>query len=449
MCDTFAALPGHTRSGHLIFGKNSDREPNEAQAILRMPAAQHPEKEVRCTYISIPQVRETFEVLLSKPFQIWGAEMGVNEHGLVIGNEAVFTRVKLAKKNAGLTGMDLLRLALERCKTAEQALETIISLLAAYGQDACGGYQNRNFFYSNSFLIADLHGAWVLETAGSHWAAQKVKAGFRSISNVLTITTDYDFLSKGAIDFAQQKGRLKRGEDFSFKKVFSDWFYTTMGRGAKRQNASTAMGNACAGAFDLPAAMEILSTHHPRGEDFRPAKCSTASICMHATGPANPSNTTGSMVAEIRQDGPITVWLTGTSMPCLSVWKPFFFPAGGGRSILPGNDGWVLPGPTPDKSLWWQAEWVHREIQRNYHKGLEVVKSGRQALQQKLLMRAAQLTAGPLTPTLMDELSNQALAEYLDLLAEWRKTFATERFQERSFNLFYRIFQQKINKVFR
>ncbi len=449
MCDTFAALPGHTCSGHLIFGKNSDREPNEAQAILRVPATEQPEKRVRCTYISIPQVRHTFEVVLSKPFQMWGAEMGVNEHGLVIGNEAVFTRIKFARKNTGLTGMDMLRLALERCKTAEQAIETITSLLAAHGQDACGGYQNRNFFYSNSFLIADLREAWVLETAGGHWAAQKVKSGFRSISNILTITTEYDFLSAGTVDFAQQKGWLKRGEDFSFKKALSDWFYTTMGRGGRRQSASTEMGKACAGVFDLQTAMEILSAHQPPGEEFLPAKCSTASICMHATGLANPSNTTGSMVAEIRQGGPHTVWLTGTSMPCLSVWKPFFFPAGGGRSILPGNNGWELPGATPDDSLWWQAERLHREIRKDYPEGARVIKNGRQALQQKLLTAAGQITAGQTTPSIWDDLSNNALAEYLDLLGEWKEKLPAGRLPERSFNLFYRIFQRKINKVFR
>ena len=59
----------------------------------------------------------TNAVLLGKPYWIWGAEMGANAHGVVIGNEAVFTRVP-HEKQPGLIGMDLLRLGLERADTA-------------------------------------------------------------------------------------------------------------------------------------------------------------------------------------------------------------------------------------------------------------------------------------------------------------------------------------------
>jgi len=33
MCDTFVALPSAAGGSGVIFGKNSDREPNEAQAL--------------------------------------------------------------------------------------------------------------------------------------------------------------------------------------------------------------------------------------------------------------------------------------------------------------------------------------------------------------------------------------------------------------------------------
>lgn len=190
MCDTLVALPHVTRSGALILGKNSDREPLEAQAICHFPRKIHEEKTLQCTYLSIPQAELTHEVILSKPFQMWGAEMGANEHGVVIGNEAVFTNVKFDKKQVGLTGMDLLRLGLERGKTAKEALQLIIELLLRYGQNACGGYQNRNFYYHNSFLIADSEKAYILETAGKSWAYRAVES-IGSISNGLTIEEDY------------------------------------------------------------------------------------------------------------------------------------------------------------------------------------------------------------------------------------------------------------------
>ena len=99
MCDTVVATSDVTADGETLFGKNSDRDPNEAQGICFIPAADHaPDSVVKCTYIEVPQAAHTHAVLLSKPFWMWGAEMGVNEHNLVIGNEAVFTKVPYEKE---------------------------------------------------------------------------------------------------------------------------------------------------------------------------------------------------------------------------------------------------------------------------------------------------------------------------------------------------------------
>ncbi len=111
MCDTVVALGNVTRDHQVYFAKNSDRDVNEAQYLEIVDAAEHAAGEkVKCTYIEIPQAAHTNRVLLSKPYWMWGAEMGVNEHGLAIGNEAVFTRLKPGKE-PGLIGMDILRLA--------------------------------------------------------------------------------------------------------------------------------------------------------------------------------------------------------------------------------------------------------------------------------------------------------------------------------------------------
>jgi len=239
MCDTFVALGNATQDGSLIFGKNSDREPNEAQELILIPHSKHEENtQVACTYIHIPQVPETNAVLLSKPFWIWGAEMGANEHGVVIGNEAVFTKVPY-QKDPGLIGMDFIRLALERASSAEDALDVIVELLETYGQGGNCGFSHK-MFYHNGFLIADRNEAWVFETAGKHWAAEKVK-DVRSISNVISIRSHWNRASDDLVSYAVQQGWCKNKDDFDFSRCYSDLIFTTFAAGRHRSGRTMTM----------------------------------------------------------------------------------------------------------------------------------------------------------------------------------------------------------------
>lgn len=121
MCDILIATPRATKENIMIFAKNSDRDPNEAQIIEFIPRQKHVENKVKLTYVEFPQVEETYAVILSRPWWMYGAEMGVNEFGLTIGNTAVFTKEK--REKVGILGMDIIRLALERAKSSKEALE--------------------------------------------------------------------------------------------------------------------------------------------------------------------------------------------------------------------------------------------------------------------------------------------------------------------------------------
>lgn len=67
------------------------------------------------------------------------------------------------------------RLGLERADTAEKAVDVITELLEQYGQGGSCMEDECGFTYHNSFLISDRTEAWLLETSGKHWAAERVK----------------------------------------------------------------------------------------------------------------------------------------------------------------------------------------------------------------------------------------------------------------------------------
>jgi dipeptidase len=438
MCDTFIALPSATQNNSLIFGKNSDREPNEAQAIVRFPRLKHIEKTVRCTYIDVPQVEETFEVILSKPFWMWGAEMGVNEYGVTIGNEAVFTKVKFQKSIQGLTGMDLLRLALERSKNANEALICVTDLLKIYGQDACGGYQNRNFFYHNSFIIADKEEAWILETAGNKWVAKNIKH-FGSISNGLTIGEDYDLISENAIDFAKEKGWYKTG-NFNFMKAYSDPLMSWASGCKIRQKATMQGGNQ--EGFSIKSAIGILSSHHISEHKFAPHKANTSDICMHTTGKLNPSHTVGSMIVEIRKDKPVTVWLTGTSNPCLSIYKPFFL---GENGVL--NETNQVPDVKFDrKTMWWISERLYRLGNLNYPNLKNIISEDKSKLQNEFIEEERKLFANNSPENTLQEFSKNCFQSSFKALIDWNNKASKLAWRPTAWNPFYYFLWRRLNK---
>ncbi len=351
MCDTMVALGNSTLDGSVLFAKNSDRQPNEPLLIIKVPRKKHNLKEnkyLQATYIEIPQVEETHEVTLLKPAWIWGCEMGWNEFGLNIGNEAVFTKEKHGKDS--LIGMDMVRLALERSKTAWEGLNIIIDLLAKYGQGGNCGYE-KPFTYHNSFLLADPNSAWLLETAGKFWAAKKID-DVCCISNALTIGDDMDRCHPDLIDYAIDKGWCKTKEDFSFARCYTNKLITRFSGAKERRGACETALKEKIGEITPELLKKVLRSHHPEIKGKLYCKGSVKSVCMHAGGLVG-DHTTGSYVARLTEDQ-CTYWVTGASLPCLSVFKP----------LWPNEDMPIFNEKQEKKALdyWLRREKLHRRI---------------------------------------------------------------------------------------
>ncbi len=316
MCDTFVALKSSTKTGNVIFGKNSDRPQSEVQLITYAPKKINIEDEqVKCTHISIPQVSETAAILLSQPYWMWGAEMGVNEYSVAIGNEAVYSKEPL--RSEGLLGMDLLRLGLERSKTAGEAMEIITQLLEQHRQGGNCGEGEQSWSYHNSFIMADPDNAYVLDTADKWWVAEVVQ-GVRSISNNLSIRGKGDYRRDGIIDHAIQKGYCKDEDDFDFAKIFSDPQIPDVFPPNSRDRCSLRMLNENKGGISVSNMMNFLREHD-------------VGICMHGA-----FQSTGSQVSELRDDDRSIHWFTGGTIPCLNLFKPYVFPADGFTVLAPG-----------------------------------------------------------------------------------------------------------------
>ena len=390
MCDTLVAVGDATADGSVILAKNSDRQPNEAHVLARIPHARHSEGDtVKCTYITVPQVPETYEVLLSKPFWIWGGEMGANEHGVSIANEAVFTREPYDKE-PGLIGMDMLRLALERAHTTRKALNVIVNLLETYGQGGNCGFRHKEY-YHNAFIIADPAEAWVLETSGNHWAAERVR-GVRTISNGLTIGSECDLASPGLVEHAIDKGWCRSREDFHFARCYSDRLYTNLDGCKARQRRSTQLLEDHCGEITVETMMDALRDHGPGAINdpaWNPGKgLFMDTLCVHASmGPLRPSQTTGAMVAHLTAELQ-SYWLTGTSAPCTSIFKPVYLGGAGLPAMGPEPSGVYDP-----HSMWWSHERLHRAVIRDYQSRMALYREQRETLEASFVVEAAELRA--------------------------------------------------------
>ncbi len=138
--------------------------------LHREPAADHKSGEVielrgakGAIRGTIPQVHHTYAVI--------GL---MNEYQLVIGETTFEGRKELINPDGLLHYWTLMHLALERARTAREAIRVITGLVARYGYASSG----------ETFSIADPHEAWILEMVGTGrggtgaiWVARKIPDG--------------------------------------------------------------------------------------------------------------------------------------------------------------------------------------------------------------------------------------------------------------------------------
>ncbi len=376
MCDTFVALPPATSTQSVLFAKSADCEINEANAVVRFPARKHlPGEALRLTHLVIPQSRQTYEILLTKAFWTWGCEIGVNEYGLAMGEEAVFTTEMEQEAQTGVIGPDLMRLALERCRDCREALDLMTTLLETYGQGGNCELKGNSHFDS-SFIMADASAAYILETAGRNWAIKRIPE-VGSISNMLGIGKDWERCSLAPAD-----GQLDWATTFALPEV-----PPTLGSPDRQRTTYQSLLEA-RGAISARTAFDLMRHH---GEGYHPASATAhRNICVHA-GPQENRwwQADGVMVTEVDADG-VLAWVTCTSGTCVSIFKPVFL-------------GVELPaiGPPPTEhfnpaSLWWKHELLHRRAMADFDQLVPEIRQSFAVLEEEFLAQAPAVKRGTL-----------------------------------------------------
>ena len=221
-CTNFIVTKGASADGSTMMVYTNDGE--WLYHLQMYPHEKHEAKDVikfnipgTEDFLDIPQPSETYKKL--------GFHM--NEHQVAIGETTFTGREELWNQNFPLKYWHLMSLALDRAKTAREAVEVITSLVEKYGYGSEG----------ESFSIIDPNEAWILEMIGvgdgklgANWVAMKIPDGAISAhANKARIGTfplddpENCLYSENVIDFAIEKGFFdpENGEPFRFNQAYN------------------------------------------------------------------------------------------------------------------------------------------------------------------------------------------------------------------------------------
>lgn len=441
MCASFVATPQMTQNGGFIYGKNAYREPNEAQSIVRIPSKEHHAAHTPTTHIAIPQVPHTFEMILCKPFHCWGAEMGINEFGVVVGNEVSKTRVPFSKRNQGLTGLDIVRLTLERSNSAEDALEQLTYFVEQFGQDSYAGYQRRNAYYHNSFIILDAHEAYLVETADKEWVAKHIEKIY-ALTNHLTISDKYDYSSETLIEFARSKGWIGLKEKFDFQKIYRPKWQPGISISKRRQNMLMENTLKYQKSLDISKAMLLLKGGEVNEERFDPASDGPFSVSLQADGLLSRWQTTGSFVVELLPEHPPSIWTTATSSPEISLFKPVYLE---GTALM--QNEWHEPSSQADESIWWKHEKLYRLMLKNYAAAYGLIKDELRKTQKEWIRDVDRFTSEETSSEEFNHITFYYFRKHRELITHWTNLIRDAELPSHKFHPFYKWYWEKLNKA--
>ena len=168
----------------------------------------------------IPQVAHTYNVVGN-----------MNEHQLTIGETTWGGRAEL-ETGEGIDYGSLIYIALERCKTAREAIKCMTDLVAEYGYASSG----------ETFSIADPNEVWMMELIGKGkmekgavWVATRVPDDcIAAHANQARFTTinfkdkENWMWSKDVVKFARKQGYYtgKKDEDFNFQEAYAPYDFS-------------------------------------------------------------------------------------------------------------------------------------------------------------------------------------------------------------------------------
>lgn len=222
-CTNFLITRGASADGSTMITYAADSHTLYGE-LYYQPAADHPEGAMRDIYEwdtgkylgRIPQPSHTYSVVGN-----------MNEHQVAIGETTYGGRKELESQSGAIMDYgSLMFVALQRAKTAREAVEIMTQLVEDYGYYSSG----------ESFSIADPEEVWILEMIGKGenekgavWVALRVPDGYISgHANQARITTfpkndpENCLWSEDVITFARKKGWYSGSdEDFSFSDVYA------------------------------------------------------------------------------------------------------------------------------------------------------------------------------------------------------------------------------------